>query len=157
MHCKANAKWRQRKQWNGSKGYAIWTWMDTSVWVQRGREKCYRFENSFRVWRKILGRLLPVWRLSAKCDPPSSSPSWRHLMAFSIWLSAVHIQPLLLKYLIFFTAPCTIDKWHYSHCTGGEEDNQGSTRPYSFLGSCGPLHWLLLGVGYYHAKCRHYL
>lgn len=36
VHCKANTKWRQQKQWNGNKCYAVWTWMDPSVWVQRG-------------------------------------------------------------------------------------------------------------------------
>lgn len=80
--------------------------LDGHFWMSAKRGgKCYRFENSFRVWRKILGRRLPGWRLSAKCDPPNSSPSWHHQMAFSIWLSAVHVQPLLLKYLNFSQHP----------------------------------------------------
>lgn len=37
MHCKANTKWRQERQWNGTEGYGVWTWTGPSVWVQRGK------------------------------------------------------------------------------------------------------------------------
>lgn len=36
VHYKANTKWRQQQQWKGSKGYAVWTWTEPSVWMQRG-------------------------------------------------------------------------------------------------------------------------
>lgn len=139
VHCKANNKqWRQQKQRNSNKGYATWTWMGPPVWVQeekKGKDLKTRLEKNNGLVLASVKAFIWVWssKLLFQLKPSQ--------MAFSICLSEVHVQPLLLKLLNVSQHPAPLESGITLTAQLGKEVTRDFPSTSLFLRSCVPLHW----------------